>query len=250
MATQKVMRDDGLHCGQCDARVDEAARYCPSCGNDLRSDATTMGAAPRSDGQPASTPLSGLTTTPSQPVKRRTAAVNAGWLCFVIGMVLLFAHIGTTLLSIPLFVASLVLGIVGIAQGRTASGVVLLCMSVAAPLVLVPGVVCARVGQSMATQKEAERNALASVTIEDEEWYRDGDYFRTKGTVRNRGTTTLNYIKVGATFYDKDNQVVDTDWTYAVSGEGLAPGEARSFDMMTRSNSRAKTMRCRIIIDE
>lgn len=187
-------------------------------------------------------------TAPAPPTQpKKTAAVNAGWICFVLGVVLLFAHVGTILLAIPLFIASLVLSIVGLAQGRIASGVVLLCLSVMAPMVLVPGMMCARVGESMAKQKLEENAALYAVTIEDEKGEWGDSYFTTTGRVRNRGKSSVSYVKVQVEFYDKDGRVMDTDWTYAVAGEGLEPGAAKSFSMMTPADRRIKTFRCQVM---
>jgi hypothetical protein len=141
----------------------------------------------------------------------------------------------------------LVLSIVGLAQGRIASGVVLLCLSVMAPIVLVPGMMCARVGESMAKQKLDENVALNSVTIEDEKGEWGDNYFTTTGRVRNHGKTSISYVKVQVEFYDKDGRAMDTDWTYAVAGEGLEPGAAKSFSMMTPADRRIKTFRCRVM---
>ena len=189
------------------------------------------------------------TTAPAPAPKRKTAVVAAGWICFALGIVLLFAHVGTLLLSIPLFIASLVLSIIGVAQGRIASGVVLLCLSVMAPLVMVPGMMCARVGESMTKQKQEETSALTHLSFEEVSGYLDGQYFHVKGRVRNNGTTSVKYVKVGVELLDKDDRVMNTDWTYAVAGEELPPGAAKSFETMTEGDSRIRHYRYKILTE-
>ena len=49
------------------------------------------------------------------------------------------------------------------------------------------------------------------------------------GTVTNTGSHTYTFVKIKGSFEDSGGTVVDTDWTYAVGSEGLAPGESKSF---------------------
>ena len=44
----------------------------------------------------------------------------------------------------------------------------------------------------------------------------------------NNSSYTIMYVKVEFIF-KKHDEIVDTDWTYAVSSEGLAPGETTEF---------------------
>ena len=39
----------------------------------------------------------------------------------------------------------------------------------------------------------------------------------------------ITFVKVKGTFEDSSGTVVDTDWTYVVGSEGLAPGETKSY---------------------
>lgn len=49
------------------------------------------------------------------------------------------------------------------------------------------------------------------------------------GKVKNTGNKTYKYIEVKGAFKDKNGNVLDTDWTYAVGSEGLAPEESSEF---------------------
>lgn len=74
------------------------------------------------------------------------------------------------------------------------------------------------------------------IKIEDEELIFKGDYMYFSGYVKNTGDRNYSYIKVKATYCDKNNNVIDTDSTYAVGSEGLAPNDRKSFEIMTRYN--------------
>lgn len=49
------------------------------------------------------------------------------------------------------------------------------------------------------------------------------------GKVKNTGEKTYKFIEIKGAFKDKSGNVLDTDWTYAVGSEGLAPGESSEF---------------------
>lgn len=56
------------------------------------------------------------------------------------------------------------------------------------------------------------------------------------GTVKNTGKKTYTFVQVKGSFKDSSGNVVDTDWTYAVGSEGLAPGESTTFRMSVDKN--------------
>lgn len=51
------------------------------------------------------------------------------------------------------------------------------------------------------------------------------------GTVTNQVVNNITYIKVKVVFKDSAGQVIDTDWTYAVSSEGLSYNESKKWDV-------------------
>lgn len=63
----------------------------------------------------------------------------------------------------------------------------------------------------------------------DLEWDSNSSYTVCVGKVKNTGTKTYYYVEVKGSFKDSSGNVLDTDWTYAVGSEGLAPGESSSF---------------------
>ncbi|MCI5679537.1 MAG: FxLYD domain-containing protein [Bacteroidales bacterium] len=59
----------------------------------------------------------------------------------------------------------------------------------------------------------------------------NSSYTVLNGTVTNTGNRTYEFIEIKGAFKDSSGKVVDTDWTYAVGSEGLAPGESTTFRM-------------------
>lgn len=76
--------------------------------------------------------------------------------------------------------------------------------------------------------------------------YSNYSYKDCTGTITNNGSCTYTYIKVKCRFKNHFDEVVDTDWTYAVGSEGLAPGEAKTFSMSVPDNSAIKS--CSVFI--
>lgn len=59
-----------------------------------------------------------------------------------------------------------------------------------------------------------------------------------QGTIKNNGSKTYSFVEVKASFQSLTGDVLDTDWTYAVGSEGLAPGETKTFTMSVPLNKR------------
>ena len=86
-----------------------------------------------------------------------------------------------------------------------------------------------------------QENMYTALEIKDLELYHRGDYAYVTGSVRNNGRKTYEFIKVRAVLQDSSKSVVDTDWTYAIGGEGLRPNEETTFEMMIKdTNNRIK----------
>lgn len=70
--------------------------------------------------------------------------------------------------------------------------------------------------------------------ITDKSSKRDGDYMITNGSIKNNSKTEYNNIKVKVIYTDANNNVIDTDWTYAVDSVGIKPNETKRFELMTK----------------
>lgn len=68
--------------------------------------------------------------------------------------------------------------------------------------------------------------------------YDDYGYTICTGSVKNTGSKTYRFVEVKGAFKDSNDEVVDTDWTYAVGTEGIGPGESSTFRLsVTRNNA-------------
>lgn len=56
-------------------------------------------------------------------------------------------------------------------------------------------------------------------------------------TITNKGKKTYTFIEVKGKFKNSSGNILDTDWTYAVGSEGLAPGESASFRLSVKKNT-------------
>lgn len=168
-------------------------------------------------------------TTDRSPTK----AIKAGWICFAIGTAAMFFSLATFFIYGPLFFAAFILSIVGMAQGRVSGGVILLLVTLAIPTISWIGLFAVNVGDAMQEAKVEKRQALENIGFEEIKGYIDGNYMYLEGKVRNNGSKDVEFVKVTVEWLDANEKVLDTDWTYAVSGDGLRPGAAKSFKIMT-----------------
>lgn len=68
-------------------------------------------------------------------------------------------------------------------------------------------------------------------------WDSNSSYKVCTGKVKNNGDTTYYFVTVKGAFKDSSSNVLDTDSTYAVGSEGLAPGESSSFRLSVDKDS-------------
>lgn len=84
-------------------------------------------------------------------------------------------------------------------------------------------------------KQEKNKNTMqSSLKIEDIELIFESDYMYFSGYVKNNGDRTYNYVKIKAVYLDDSDNIIDTDWTYAVTSEGIAHNERKRFEIMTR----------------
>jgi hypothetical protein len=160
-----------------------------------------------------------------------------GWLLFLAGIALLINSLANVFFYAPAFIASFVIGIILIAQDKTGSGVGLLLLTLIVPPIMWFGLLAYNVSDALETHAEQQELELTSmkedIAFESIQVRSDGDYMICEGKVRNTGTNTYDFVKVKVEWLDSRNEIIDTDWTYAVGGESLAPREAKSFKIMT-----------------
>ncbi|MGN0611906.1 MAG: FxLYD domain-containing protein [Ruminiclostridium sp.] len=57
------------------------------------------------------------------------------------------------------------------------------------------------------------------------------------GTIKNNGRRTYTFVEVKGKFKNASGTVLDTDWTYAVGSDGLAPGESTTFRLSVKKDT-------------
>lgn len=67
--------------------------------------------------------------------------------------------------------------------------------------------------------------------ISDVKVYSEYSFTFAEGSLTNNSSSTVKYVKLKGSFKSRLGTVIDTDWTYAVGSEGLAPGETCKWKM-------------------
>ena len=78
------------------------------------------------------------------------------------------------------------------------------------------------------------------LTVSDVSVYSSYSFTYAEGSLKNNSDTTVKYVKIKGTFKSYSGTVIDTDWTYAVGGEGLEPGESCKWKMFVDRDSSIK----------
>ncbi len=86
-----------------------------------------------------------------------------------------------------------------------------------------------------------DESGSSGLTVTETTIKNDSDQTVCTGTLKNTGDETYRFIKVKGSFKNADGEVIDTDSTYAVGDEGLAPGESTTFQMSVTKNNSIKS---------
>ena len=84
------------------------------------------------------------------------------------------------------------------------------------------------------------------LSISDKVLTSNSSYTIAEGKITNKSSYTVYFVKIKGTFKDSSGNVVDTDWTYAVGSEGLAPGESKKWRMSVSKDYSVK--RCDVSV--
>lgn len=67
-----------------------------------------------------------------------------------------------------------------------------------------------------------------NITVLNSKGYGDGNgYYIINGTVKNKNSFGVSFIKLAVTCYDKDGNIVTTDWTYVENTDVSAQGKSK-----------------------
>lgn len=76
----------------------------------------------------------------------------------------------------------------------------------------------------------------------------NSSYTIAQGTIKNNSSSTVKFVTIKGAFKDRSGSTVDTDWTYAVGSEGLAPGESCKWRMSVEKDTSIKS--CTVTITD
>ena len=83
---------------------------------------------------------------------------------------------------------------------------------------------------------EPAESGFSVLQVSDVKVSYNSSYTVCTGSVKNTGKKTYKFIEVKGAFKNYSGTVLDTDWTYVVGSEGLAPGESSTFRMSIPKN--------------
>ena len=89
---------------------------------------------------------------------------------------------------------------------------------------------------------DAIANYVASYELKfsDIRLYSEYNYTYAEGTLTNTSDATVTFVKIKGAFKTSQGKVIDTDWTYAVGSEGLAPGESCKWELSVSKDTSIK----------
>lgn len=82
---------------------------------------------------------------------------------------------------------------------------------------------------SSSSSTQPKENAVLVLKVSNIKIDHNSIYTTCNGVITNNGYNTYTFVQIKASFKDSSGTVLDTDWTYAVGSEGLAPGESSTF---------------------
>ena len=89
--------------------------------------------------------------------------------------------------------------------------------------------------------------STSNLKITNKQISHNSSYTVFTATMTNEGAATYEFVTVKGSFVDEDGKVCDTDSTYAVGGEGLAPGESTTFRMSVPKDRDIKSCNVTIV---
>lgn len=85
-------------------------------------------------------------------------------------------------------------------------------------------------------EREDEYNSEHPIQVSSDDCTitKENGYYYCNGTVSNISSSTYSYVKVKVTYYDENEEVLTTDWVYAVDSVGIKGGENQQFEIMSK----------------
>lgn len=82
------------------------------------------------------------------------------------------------------------------------------------------------------TESESDNSGVAEIVLLSQKLKKSSSYHNLVGQVKNIGNDTAQYVRIDATIYDKNGDVIGTDFGFATS-KTLKPNQKSSFDLLS-----------------
>lgn len=105
------------------------------------------------------------------------------------------------------------------------------------------------VDNAMKEEKSRKAAALAAITIKDVDSETRSGYVTIRGRACNDGSEPASFVKIGCDYLNEAGQVVNSDFTYASSSDGIQPGACKEFTLMERNNDDWERFRTYVMND-
>lgn len=91
------------------------------------------------------------------------------------------------------------------------------------------------VNKAMEEEKARKAATLAAITIKDVDSEASSGFVTIRGRACNESSEPAAFVKIGCDYLNKGGQVVNSDFTYASSSDGIRPGACKEFTLMERN---------------
>jgi hypothetical protein len=128
-------------------------------------------------------------------------------------------------------------------------GVILAVVAMMGACSLFVGKAALDINEAMEKEKQKKTAALAAIQIKDLESESRSGYVTIRGRACNEGTERATFVKIGCDYLDGSGRVVNSDFTYASSSDGIQPGACKEFTLMERNSEDWERYRAYVLND-
>jgi hypothetical protein len=115
-------------------------------------------------------------------------------------------------------------------------GVVLAVVMMLGACSLLLGKAAVDVNKAMEEQKVRKAATLAAIQIRDVDSQSSSGFVTIRGRACNEGSEAADFVKIGCDYLDNNGRVVNSDFTFVSSSDGIQPGACKEFTLMERNS--------------
>lgn len=105
------------------------------------------------------------------------------------------------------------------------------------------------VNEAMEREKTKKAAVLAAIKIKDVDSESSSGFVTIRGRACNEGSEPARFVKIGCDYLDKSDRIVNSDFTYASSSDGIQPGACKEFTLMERNSDDWQRFRTYVMTD-